>query len=197
MKLSSSSQRASKNRENRSHGKRPNRVDVAKIDIARHEGGDTGPGIPPPNKLPRVGNHRPPGDALMDPNSSDHVVAMTQLKEQMASLQKQMAQRDAFLLTKDKQITELKAQHFTNEQELRNRMNTTVKDYEKKIETMSLKIKSLQKEVATLSKSAKKGANRSLTNNNSNSSNVSINNVESGAGSGSGTDSPLPRNSPE
>ncbi|XP_013789779.1 protein FAM76B-like, partial [Limulus polyphemus] len=41
--------------------------------------------------------------ALMDPNSSDHVVAITQLKEQVALLQKQLLQKDQQLLNKDKQ----------------------------------------------------------------------------------------------
>lgn len=73
------------------------------------------------------------------------------------------------------QITELKANHFTTEQELRNRMNTNQKDYDKKVEMLHGKIKSLQKEVATLSKSGKKGNNLASS---------------GGTNSGSGTDSP-------
>ncbi|XP_075233172.1 protein FAM76A-like isoform X2 [Lycorma delicatula] len=165
----------------RSHNKRPQRVDVTKLGATGndantqdgHSGG--GPGGQPPLKLPRSGNHRThPGDPL-DANSSDHVVAMTQLKEQMASLQKQLSQKDAIILSKDKMITELKAKHFTAEQELRTKMNNEQKDFEKKVEMMSSKIKQLQKEVATLSKSNKKHLGGSTA---------------SGAGSGSGTDSP-------
>uniref|UniRef100_A0A1B6CIY9 Protein FAM76A n=1 Tax=Clastoptera arizonana TaxID=38151 RepID=A0A1B6CIY9_9HEMI len=74
----------------------------------------------------------------------------------------------------DKKITELKANHFTIEQELRNKMNSSQKDHDKKVEVLHSKIKTLQKEVATLSKSGKKGNNIS----------------SSGANSGSGTDSP-------
>ncbi|KAL1131978.1 hypothetical protein AAG570_011589, partial [Ranatra chinensis] len=176
MKLAA--QRANKARDGnrlRGHNKRPNRVDVTKIDMSRHEPPEVGLGIPPAAKIARAGNQRPPGE--IDPNSSDHVVAMTQLKEQMASLQKQMAQKDAQLLSKDKMITELKAKHFTNEQELKTKMLNTEKEHEKKIEFLSGKVKSLQKEVATLSKSSKKGA-------------LSV--AASGGGSGSGTDSPLP-----
>jgi FAM76 protein len=40
----------------------------------------------------------------IDPTSSDHVVAMTQLKEKIASLQKLIQQKDAGLFTKDKQV---------------------------------------------------------------------------------------------
>lgn len=53
-------------------------------------------------------------------------------------------------------------------------MNNYQKDHEKKVDMLHSKIKTLQKEVATLSKSNKK---EKLT-------------VSSGAGSGSGTDSP-------
>jgi hypothetical protein len=46
----------------------------------------------------------PPPVTEIDPTSSDHVVAMTQLKEKIASLQKQIQQKDAGLFTKDKQV---------------------------------------------------------------------------------------------
>lgn len=60
----------------------------------------------PPNKLSR--NNAAPGmRGDVDPNSSDHVVAMTQLKEQIASLKKQVAQKDAQLLSKDKTVSYL------------------------------------------------------------------------------------------
>lgn len=47
--------------------------------------------------------HGFPGE--LDPNSSDHVVAMTQLKETIASLQKKVQQKDAELLSKDKLVS--------------------------------------------------------------------------------------------
>jgi hypothetical protein len=82
----------------------------------------------------------------------------------------------------DLQITELKAKHFTVENELRNKMKNIQKEHENKVETLSLKIKSLQKEVAMLSKSGKKQmllAARDLGGGGG-----------GGGGSGSGTDSP-------
>lgn len=72
----------------RGHNKRPNRVDVTKI---------AEPEAPPP-KATR-------GNAgEVDPNSSDHVVAMTQLKETIASLNKKIIQKDALILAKEKQV---------------------------------------------------------------------------------------------
>lgn len=88
----------------------------------------------------------------IDPNSSDHVVAMTQLKEQIASLQKRLVQKDRELLAKDKLITELKGQNFTSENELRNKMKESEKYYETKVDVLNKKLASLLKEVAQLSK---------------------------------------------
>ncbi|PSN36529.1 Protein FAM76A [Blattella germanica] len=176
-------QRAAKNKEHgkhKGHNKRPHRVDVTKLNqpSSDKDGGEGGP----PAKAARggsgAGNNR--GDPH-DPNSSDHVVAMTQLKEQIASLQKQLNQKDSQLLSKDKMITELKAKHFTVENELRNKMKNMQKEYETKVETFSIKIKSLQKEVATLSKSGKKQLSVAAR---------ELGGGSGGAGSGSGTDSP-------
>uniref|UniRef100_A0A6M2DSD4 Protein FAM76A n=1 Tax=Xenopsylla cheopis TaxID=163159 RepID=A0A6M2DSD4_XENCH len=141
----------------RGHNKRPNRVDVTKI---------AEPEAPPP-KATR-------GNAgEVDPNSSDHVVAMTQLKETIASLNKKIIQKDALILAKEKQITELKANHFTIEQEFRNKMKDSERRFNDKCLMMDTKIQSLLKEVATLSKSAKRTKDLTCSGN-----------------SGSGTDSP-------
>lgn len=124
----------------------------------------------------------------IDPNSSDHVVAMTQLKEQIASLQKRLAQKDRELLAKDKNMTELKSKNFTSENEMRNKMKEAEKFYEAKIDVLNKKVSSLLKEVAQLSKNTKKGSAVSLTTNNA----VAAvkENSGSGSASGSGTDSP-------
>uniref|UniRef100_A0A0K8TH31 Protein FAM76A n=2 Tax=Lygus hesperus TaxID=30085 RepID=A0A0K8TH31_LYGHE len=197
--LKLAAQRSSKTREQRlrGHNKRPNRVDVTKVDVSRHESNDGGINAPPAAKIARAGNHRPPGD-LMDPNSSDHVVAMTQLKEQMASLQKQMAVKEAILLSKDKTITELKATHFTNENELRNKMMNEKKDADAKIDHLTMRCKSLQMELASLKKSNKRGSKKDRFSLNT-SAGAGTDGEGGGTGSGggagsggSGTDSPLP-----
>lgn len=79
------------------HNKRPHRVDVTKLP-PQSEGGDTNG--PSPVKVARMaGVHDP-----HDPNSSDHVVAVTQLKEKIAHLQKQITIKDGQLLAKDRQV---------------------------------------------------------------------------------------------
>ncbi|XP_051176765.1 protein FAM76A [Leptopilina boulardi] len=167
-------QRAAKHKEQKlkGHNKRPQRVDVTKLP-PQTEPESNGP---TPVKIARLaGVHDP-----HDPNISDHVVAVTQLKETIANLQKQITIRDSQLLTKDKMIHELKAKNFTAENELRNKMKSTEKEYEAKISSMQLKISNLLKEVATLSKSTKRDR-IAATKNEAKSEN-----------SGSGTDSPVP-----
>lgn len=124
----------------------------------------------------------------IDPNSSDHVVAMTQLKEQIASLQKRLTQKDRELLAKDKHITELKSKNFTSENEMRTKMRDTEKFYDAKIDVLNKKVASLLKEVAQLSKNMKKTAVASNVTNNH--TNITKENSGSGSASGSGTDSP-------
>lgn len=41
------------------------------------------------------------------PNSSDHVVAITQLKEQIETLQKKLVQKDSIILAKDKEVRQI------------------------------------------------------------------------------------------
>lgn len=123
----------------------------------------------------------------IDPNSSDHVVAMTQLKEQIASLQKRLAQKDRELLAKDKHITELKGKNFASENEMRNKMRDVERVYEAKIDVLNKKLSNLLKEVAQLSKSTKKGANNAAA---KESVQAAKESNGSGSASGSGTDSP-------
>ena len=76
------------------------------------------------------------------------------------------------------QITELKAKNFTSETDLRNKMKNMEKEATDKIETLTSKVKSLQKELATLSKST---GNKKLLN---------MAKEKAETNSGSGTDSP-------
>lgn len=56
----------------------------------------------PPEKVGRMGGHT---GGILDPNSSDHVIAMTQLKETIASLHKKISMKDKELLEKDKMVS--------------------------------------------------------------------------------------------
>uniref|UniRef100_A0A1L8DA29 Protein FAM76A n=2 Tax=Nyssomyia neivai TaxID=330878 RepID=A0A1L8DA29_9DIPT len=146
--------------------------------LQRNELNKGSSGIPEiPEKMARVAN-----SGSIDPNSSDHVVAMTQLKETIASLQKKLTMKDKELLQKDKMITELKAQHFTAETELRKQMKDEERMYDSKVDMLNQKVAGLLKEIASLSKTTKRRGNI-VKNENSNSQ------VAKDSG-GSGTDSP-------
>lgn len=51
-----------------------------------------------PEKIAKTGN------SGMIPSNSDHVVAITQLKEQIEILQKKLVQKDSVILAKDKEV---------------------------------------------------------------------------------------------
>lgn len=85
-------------------------MDVTKLP-PQSEGGETNG--PTPVKAARmVGVHDP-----HDPNSSDHVVAVTQLKEKIAHLQKQISIKDSQLLAKDRQVCTRRASRVRSELE--------------------------------------------------------------------------------
>lgn len=54
------------------------------------------------------------------------------------------------------QITELKANNFTTENELRQKLKNQLKEHEDKVDFLNNRISTLLKEVASLSKTAKK-----------------------------------------
>lgn len=126
----------------------------------------------------------------IDPNSSDHLVAMTQLKEKIASLEKRLSLKDRELLAKDKLITELKSTNFESENKMRTKMRDTEKFYEAKVDVLNKKVANLLKEVAQLSKGTKKGLNASSHALNNVTTALAKENSGSGSASNSGTDSP-------
>jgi len=64
---------------------------------------------------------------------------MTTLKEQIASLQRRLNQKDKELLEKDKQITELKGKNFDKENEMRKKMQDMERLYEMKVDLLNKK----------------------------------------------------------
>lgn len=99
---------------------------------------------------------------MMDLTNSDHVVAVTQLREQMASLQKQLSKKDQELLEKDKKIAELRSQLSREEREWREKLQQCQKGSSEKTTQLQQKISQLLKQNASLSKASKK----TITNNN-------------------------------
>ncbi|XP_063889174.1 protein FAM76A-like isoform X2 [Scylla paramamosain] len=142
------------------HNKRPNRPDVTKM-----------PQEEPPAKVSR--NSGPMRD---DPGTADQLVLITQLREQIAHLEKQLSGKDAQLLAKEKQMTELKASQFTIEQELRQKMKNVSREFDNKIELLQKKIREQSREIALLNRGKKKGDKNAV--------------LSATDGGSSGTDSP-------
>lgn len=120
-------------------------------------------------KIPRIHSD------LTDSSNTDHIVIITELTEKYASLEKQLQIKENQLMEKDKyvrvvffstvesyrfemlntyyfQITEIKATHFTKEEEVRSLMIGKKKEYEKEVEGLHARIKTMQREIGTLNK---------------------------------------------
>lgn len=145
------------------HNKRPNRPDVTKIPQEEPQAKqglyDTDKDTLSMEKLAKIhfGLSRNSGQMMRDdPGTADQLVLITQLREQIAHLEKQLNGKDAQLLSKEKQMTELKATQFTVEQELRQKMKVVVRDYDMKVELLQKKIREQSREIAILTKGKKK-----------------------------------------
>ncbi|XP_045114569.1 protein FAM76A-like isoform X1 [Portunus trituberculatus] len=164
------------------HNKRPNRPDVTKI-----------PQEEPPAKLGLYDTgkdtqnmeihdnfkalvSRNSGPMRDDPGTADQLVLITQLREQIAHLEKQLSGKDAQLLAKEKQMTELKASQFTIEQELRQKMKNVSREFDSKVEILQKKIREQTREIALLNRGKKKGDKNAV--------------LSATDGGSSGTDSP-------
>ncbi|CAG0882555.1 unnamed protein product [Cyprideis torosa] len=148
----SASRHSSSGGSKREATKRPHhRVDVTKHPPLSDE---------PVVKQPALTSKLKLSSASEDP-TSDHMIQIAALKEEIAKLNKQIGQMNQGMLEKDKQITQLKAQIHNIEQDYRRKAKDTGASHGKMVEEMSRKIKELQRQNAVLSKGARK-ADRSL-----------------------------------
>ncbi|XP_014778189.1 protein FAM76B isoform X2 [Octopus bimaculoides] len=90
--------------------------------------------------------------ALMDPNSSDHVIAIQRLHDQIEANKKQLLSKDLQLKEKELKITELKAYQYEQEKIYRLKISGIQEDNSRKIDELSNKNRDLMKQIACLSK---------------------------------------------
>ncbi|XP_038049290.1 protein FAM76A-like [Patiria miniata] len=90
---------------------------------------------------------------FVDPGNTDHMVAMTQLREQIASLKKLLAEKEKIILERDKKITELRATHMQIEKDLRNKLAVLQKQHGETMEDVQAKNRALAKQVSMMCKS--------------------------------------------
>ncbi|XP_016971653.2 protein FAM76A isoform X2 [Drosophila rhopaloa] len=143
--------------------KKPSRSELGKSGSGANSSGVnavSGAGLDLPDKISRGnggnGTIAAPAAITVDTNSSDHVVAITYLKERIASLEKRLNQKDKELLEKDKQLTELKGKNFEKENDMRNRLKEVERIHDMKVDNLNRKIASVLKELAVLKKSSNK-----------------------------------------
>ncbi|XP_061407255.1 protein FAM76A-like [Lethenteron reissneri] len=114
----------------------------------------------PPQKKPKVEN-KPSngdsvsGDATMDSASSDNFILITQLKEEVALLKKQLQQKEGLILERDRKLTEIKADFQYQENLIRTKMNNMERTHKESIEQLQSKNRELIKQVSSLSKGKK------------------------------------------
>ncbi|KAL9968639.1 hypothetical protein ACROYT_G020754 [Oculina patagonica] len=95
-------------------------------------------------------------DAASEPIALEsHITELTELKEQVVNFKKQLQQKEQALLEKDKKITELKAEHWAKEKELRQKIVQMQKDQAERVENLQTEIRNLKKEVAKKAKESK------------------------------------------
>ncbi|XP_070191445.1 protein FAM76B-like isoform X1 [Littorina saxatilis] len=100
---------------------------------------------------------------VQDTNSSDNVILITQLREQIESLKKQLQGKDAQLLEKDKKYNELKAETWESEKDARTKVTNVQKLHDEAITSLQVKNRELQRQVTKLSKGVKKSVLDSIT----------------------------------
>ncbi|XP_017085263.1 protein FAM76A isoform X2 [Drosophila eugracilis] len=156
-------EKSSSSHRDNSAAKKPSRSELGKTGSSANSSGVnavSGAGLDLPDKISRGnggnGTIAAPAAITVDTNSSDHVVAITYLKERIASLEKRLNQKDKELLEKDKQLTELKGKNFEKENEMRNRLKEVERLHDMKVDNLNRKIASVLKELAVLKKSSNK-----------------------------------------
>uniref|UniRef100_A0A0B7A8X1 Protein FAM76A n=2 Tax=Arion vulgaris TaxID=1028688 RepID=A0A0B7A8X1_9EUPU len=91
-------------------------------------------------------------EAGLDSLASENVIIITQLREHIESLKKQISGKDQQLLEKEKKITELKAQMYESDKEFRSKIQAMQRSHASAIENLQVKNRELTRNVASLSK---------------------------------------------
>ncbi|WAR07059.1 FA76A-like protein, partial [Mya arenaria] len=106
------------------------------------------PGSLTPNKTSMLATEKSP----VDPNSSEHIIAINRLQEQLNNLKKQLSMKDQQLLEKEKKMTEIKASQWENEKSLRTKLTDVTRKNLESLEILQGKNRELEKKNRDLSK---------------------------------------------
>lgn len=95
---------------------------------------------------------------LIDTGLPDQVVEVTRLREQVAQLKKSLDEKDRQILDKEKKLTEMKAEQFRLENEMRTKVAQSQKQHEDIISDLQARNRELQKQVSQLSRTQRPSA---------------------------------------
>merc|ERR1711935_186494 len=139
--------------------KMPKREDVTKLPKNEaggvHDRSSTLVGGPSPSKMAKRDR---------ETTETDHMGEITQLKEKIAALEKQINQKDRLLITKDQEITQMKAKLFNEERLIREKMKLMSKAHEEKVTELNVKVRSLQSEISRMKKVQNKPEKKKMDN---------------------------------
>ncbi|XP_054163505.1 protein FAM76B-like [Oppia nitens] len=97
-------------------------------------------------------------DSAMDPNSSETIATVAQLREQILALNKQIEIKKKELIQKDVEMNKLRSAHSQELREHREKITELQRKHTDKVQDLQQKIAQLSKQNASLSKAAKKSA---------------------------------------
>ena len=146
-------QEKERKREKYMNSKMPKRPDVTKLDTSIGVPQDTSSHsihhmssvYPPPPKVAKRERD----------DNTDHVGEITQLKEKIAALEKQLNIKDRQLISKDQEITQMKAKVFNEEKLIREKMKQMAKSHEDKVSELQKKTRELQNEISRMRKESR------------------------------------------
>merc|ERR1712062_473235 len=107
----------------------------------------------------------PPKVAKRERDDTDHVGEITQLKEKIAALEKQLRMKDNQLISKDQEITQMKAKVFNEEKLIREKMKLMAKSHEDKVAELQKKTRELQNEISKMRRESKPNQNKKRVDN--------------------------------
>lgn len=88
-------------------------------------------------------------------SSSDLTTTITNLKDQVAALNKRLQMKEKELLSKDQQIADLKSTNTREQREWREKLNTVQKQHAERISEMQARLVTMQKQIASQSKASR------------------------------------------
>ncbi|XP_031567805.1 protein FAM76B-like isoform X2 [Actinia tenebrosa] len=94
-------------------------------------------------------------DAGAEPVMSDHMAELTELKELVVKLKKQLQQKNQALIEKEKKMTELKAENWEKEKEFKKKILSLQRELGERLEALQNDNRNLKKQLVVSSKSGK------------------------------------------